>query len=428
MEFDDPTVGKDKRAKSQHRYLRDSTIQRNWTPIGLETRRFQRGKGVSSYNIVRKQFPFIVAEALTIHKNQGDTYDCVVLHIELRMPRNALYTALSRAKSASGLFVVGNLKLANKLSEKDPVHLELKRLREHCSIMWYIPLNSPDIYVHNVRSLNKHCDDLTVHQLILQSQVLVIQETMTLSTDSFNIPGHTLIGKIDGNARIPGSGTHIYSRNPTLCKFLFAHSCCHNNAMIEMLVSEFYDPVLMNESVILLSMYRSQRSPFGQFLVELELVMCKINTSSQFIITGDFNVVFYARSPERDIFMKYFSDSGFIQAISGASTNYGSQLDCVFTKNVACSCDYYESYFSDHKPMLITLGTVGNHGILPHDSHSTSLIGQQSYLDDIVDVAPIPTDNINEVDPDISINQVTYRLPLYLLYLRVTMLIRLRLQ
>ena len=30
----------------------------------------------------------------------------------------------------------------------------------------------------------------------------------------------------------------------------------------------------------------------------------------------------------------------------------------------------------------------------------------QSYLDDIGDVAPIPTDNINQVDPDISINQV----------------------
>ena len=126
MEFDDPTVGKDKRAQSQHRYLRDSTIG-----VQLETRRFQRGKAVSCYKIVRKQFPFIVAESLTIHKSQGDTYDCVVVHIELRMLRNALYTALSRAKSASGLFVVGHLKLTSKLSEKDPVHLELKRLREH---------------------------------------------------------------------------------------------------------------------------------------------------------------------------------------------------------------------------------------------------------------------------------------------------------
>ena len=189
------------------------------------------------------------------------------------MPRNALYTALSRAKLASGLFIEGKLKLTNKFSEKDPVFTELKRMREHCNIMWSIPLTDLTIYVHNVRSLNKHCDDLTVDQLILHSQVLVLQETMTLSTDSFNIPGHTLIGRIDGNARTPGSGTHMYSRNPTLCKFLFAHSCCHNNAMIEMLVIEFYDPVLMNESVILLSIYRSPRSPFRQFLVELELVM-----------------------------------------------------------------------------------------------------------------------------------------------------------
>ena len=93
------------------------------------------------------------------------------------MLRNALYTALSRAKSTSGLFVVGNLKLTNSLTEKDHVHLELKRLREHCAIMWSIPLISPDIYLHNVRSLNKHWEDLTVDQLIVQSQVLILQET-----------------------------------------------------------------------------------------------------------------------------------------------------------------------------------------------------------------------------------------------------------
>ena len=59
----------------------------------------------------------------------------------------ALYTALSRAKSESVLFVVGNLNLTNKLSEKDSFHLELKRFREHCAIMWCIPLISTDIYV-----------------------------------------------------------------------------------------------------------------------------------------------------------------------------------------------------------------------------------------------------------------------------------------
>ena len=62
----------------------------------------------------RKQFPFIVAEALTNYKSQGDTYKCAVVHIEPSLSRNALYTALSRAKTASGLFIVGNLKLTNK--------------------------------------------------------------------------------------------------------------------------------------------------------------------------------------------------------------------------------------------------------------------------------------------------------------------------
>ena len=359
IEFDDPTVGKEKRAESKYRYLRNKTIQSNWTPIGLETRRFQRGKGVSCYNIVRKQFPFIVAEALTIHKSQGDTYECVVVHIEMRMTRNALYTALSRAKSASGLYIVGNLKLTNKLSEKDPVYMELKRLKEHCAIIWSIPLISPDIYVHNVRSLNKHWEDFSVDPLIAQSQVLVLQETMTLSTDNFNIPGHTLIGRIDGNARVAGSATHIYSRDPALCKVLVAHSGCHNGARIEILIIQFYDPMIIDEPVVIMSIYRSPQSPMKEFYSELDQVLSKTDNSDHLIVTGDFNVDLFARSPERDTLITYFANKGMIQALSGVSTNYGSQLDCVLTKNLTCSCSFYESYFNDHKPMFISLSTDG---------------------------------------------------------------------
>ena len=408
MEFDDPTVGKDKRAKSQHRYVKDNAIQRNWTPIGLETRRFQRGRGVSSYKIVRKQFPFIVAEALTIHKSQGDTYDCVVVHIELRMLRNALYTALSRAKSASGLFVVGNLKLINKLSEKDPVHLELKRLREHCAIMWSIPLNSPDIYVHNVRSLNKHWEDLTVNSLIVQSQVLILQETMTLSTDNFNIPGHTLIGRIDCSARLPGSGTHIYSRNPALCKFLVAHSGCHNGARLEILIIQFYDPMIIDKPIVVMSIYRSPQSPMKEFYSELDQVLSKIDKTDHLIITGDFNLDLFARSPERDTLIKYFANKGMVQALSRVSTNYGSQLDCVFTYNLTCSCGFYESYFSDHKPMLISLGTVvsdcSNVDNQPIISHATS-------QHDIIDIDQIPNDNTTKDVQDVNISYVYIPIP-----------------
>ena len=52
---------------------------------------------------------------------------------------------------------------------------------------------------------------------------------------------------------------------------------------------------------------------------------------------------------------------------------------------------------------------MDNHDLLPHDSHSTSMTDQQSYLDDIADVAPIPTDNIS---PDIIIGQVYIQTPI----------------
>ena len=43
---------------------------------------------------------------------------CVVVHIELPLPRKALYTALSRVKTPFGLFIIGNIKLSSKISEK----------------------------------------------------------------------------------------------------------------------------------------------------------------------------------------------------------------------------------------------------------------------------------------------------------------------
>ena len=408
IEFDDPIVGTEKRANSKARYLHDTTILKTWTPIGLETRRFQRGKGVSCYRIVRKQFPFIVAEALTNHKSQGDTYECVVVHIEPRLPRNALYTALSRAKTASGLFIVGNLKLTNKISENDPVFRELKRLKEHCSIIWSILLTSPTIYIHNVRSLNKHWEDLIVDPVILQSQVLVFQETMTLSTDCFNIPGHTLIGRIDGNARVSGSGTHIYSRNPSLCKFLAAHSSCHNGGRIEILMIKFYDPVIMDKPVVVMSIYRSPHSSMEEFYSDLHQVMSKSDNSDHLIVTGDCNVDLLARSPERDTFMKYFSNREFKQILSGVSTNYGSQLDCVFTKHFICSCDIYESYFSDHKPMLISLRTLvdgcSTMDCQPMISHATDCTSVSQH--DIIHIGQIPTDSTTKVDQDVFVNHV----------------------
>ena len=115
-----------------------------------------------------------------------------------------LYTALSRAKSASDLYIGSILKLSclEKIVSK---------------------------HRHNVYLLNKHWEDLIVDPLIFTTPSVNLQETMTLSTDSSYIPGHIIIDRTDGNARTSGSGAHILiSHNPALCKFLVAHSSCQN--------------------------------------------------------------------------------------------------------------------------------------------------------------------------------------------------------
>ena len=121
------------------------------------------------------------------------------------------------------------------------------------------------------------------------------------------------------------------------------------------------------------------------------------------IVTGDFNVDLFARSPERDTLITYFANKGMIQALSRVSTNYGSQLDCVFTKNLTCSCGFYDSYCSDHKPMLISFGTVVN------DCSSVDnkpIISHATNQHDIIDIDQIPNDNTTKVIQYVIVSHV----------------------
>ena len=71
-----------------------------------------------------------------------------------------------------------------------------------------------------------------------------------------------------------------------------------------------------------------------------------------------------------------------------------------FVKN--CSCSYYESYFSDHKPLLIYYETgvnvssiIDNQTIEPHHSVCTrTVINQPSYPHATMDIEQISTNSI----------------------------------
>ena len=93
---------------------------------------------------------------------------------------------------------------------------------------------------------------------------------MTKSIDIFNIHGHFPISRVDSKARIPGSGTHIYSRNPSKCHSALAHTRCHNNGNTEILVVEISDPSIKQETVTLISVYKSPLVSLTKLISDLD--------------------------------------------------------------------------------------------------------------------------------------------------------------
>ena len=72
---------------------------------------------------------------------------------------------------------------------------------------------------------------------------------------------NSLVCRVDGNVRTPGSGTHVYSLNPAICHTKLAHTSSRNNGNIETMVFEYFDPCITQESATLVSVYRSPRVP-----------------------------------------------------------------------------------------------------------------------------------------------------------------------
>ena len=115
--------------------------------------------------VSRKQFPLVIAEAITIHKSHGQTYDKVVVDFSGRtLDLAKMYTAFSRARTADGLILVGvdAIKFPSR-KESQAISVELSRLKSNpvnfeCFPKCLKPVRSPScirisrIYRPNTRN------------------------------------------------------------------------------------------------------------------------------------------------------------------------------------------------------------------------------------------------------------------------------------
>jgi len=79
------------------------------------------------------------------------------------------------------------------------------------------------------------------------------------------------------------------------------------------------------------------------------------------VLLGDFNIDLMQANTEQKALTRYLvTDKGYTQLINQYTTNYHTQIDHVYTNVPQCvqSAGTLESYYSDHKPIYISMKAV----------------------------------------------------------------------
>lgn len=201
MEFNDETIGK---------LVKNSN--NNWVPIERCVRQIKTKKGHSDVYVERRQFPITPAEAITIHKSQGATYDCgVAVHLEKYLAKSAVYVACSRVTKSTGLYLFGEPFKApitsKKASRVDPIEEEIKSLSTQKSRQLHVPIDSIlicqticcRITYQNVESFRKHQNIIENDPQFMNSDLIVFVETWLNYNDLIKINNFTILYNLTNN-------------------------------------------------------------------------------------------------------------------------------------------------------------------------------------------------------------------------------------
>lgn len=201
MDFGVNNVGRKARLV-QRKFAESEGIDLNLTPIDL-SRQVLNVSNKYGKQVVRTQFPLVCAEALTIHKSQGQTYDAICVDFDkcTRITRSMLYVALSRVKNLSGLFILGKFKKPVPPKVGDPVVKELNKLKtEKRMILSFESLQNIGglkIVYHNVCSLVKKLGCITSDAWYSYADVIIFSETLAKSNVDLRLPGFTEAVRVD---------------------------------------------------------------------------------------------------------------------------------------------------------------------------------------------------------------------------------------
>lgn len=297
----------------------------------------------------RIQFPLVPAEAMTIHKSQGQTYEKICLDFTKneRIPRQMLYVALSRVTKLSGLYIIGHFKAPNPRPSDDPVALELQKLNTYKKLVIaynnLIERRGLTIGYHNIVSYKQYYSHIKKDPWYYRCDVLIFSETLTMKTQTIELKGYNIAFRTDAFRGI-------------LC-FVKADLNFENiQCVCEESGACFFS--LSINAVTVISGYAHPNCTSKIFQKKFEQIYEKMSQKNEnIILLGDFNINIKSNCKKglKEYLEKFKMKSLLRTATS--TTNNNTQIDIVFANvpHNRAEAGVYESYFSDHKPVYCIL-------------------------------------------------------------------------
>ena len=363
VSFPHPDIGRMQRRENAHLYKTD--INKNWTPILEVTRQFRINKK-SKVQILRRQFPLRPAAAKTIHRCQGGTLDEAVVDFPASTREHMHYVGLSRVRNSSALHILNFNENKIKVSEK--VKNEMTRLRSEASLVPLAALQTMDspqtktVLFQNVRSLHLHIDDVRSDYNIQKADVNIFVETklcLSDTDDTYGLSGFSLYRNDFNQSNVRTCyGTAVYIKNDLNCTEI-PYRFNFNNVEITIMVLSQPIPNLH-----VVGIYRSKANVRISQLIDARTHLHNsvlTDPTIPTVLLGDFNINLMQETTEQKALKKHLiTDRGYTQLINQYTTDYRTQIDHIYTNmpQLVHSAGTLESYYSDHKPIFISLKAV----------------------------------------------------------------------
>ena len=355
VRFDSERVGREARAKSIYKQIDRQAVPISKTEVTFSTRKNGSEINRKRINVIRKQFPLILAWAVTIHKVQGMTMDRIVVDMSQskgRFQRGQAYVAFSRVRTYEGLNIIGYNR--HQIQTCGRVKNEMERLRSERKLPT-LPdpmIRSPPVecvsMVHlNVQGLNYRTrskkTDVQMDKEIQMVDILCLTETHFAVTDAISAKTFwkKKKGEVYRNDRVGRKGGGV----AIVVSEKFISNQIAIDSQLEVVGVEVYCP---NKVVVLCTYIPPGVSKVAARYHIEKLIGNVLHETDRVIVLGDFNedILF---DQEGKLIHECFMQMGFHQHVTCSTTDYGSLLDHVYTRRIDdIGIDVVDTYYSDH--------------------------------------------------------------------------------